>query len=85
MRKLCEWENPSAQLFFLAKSILHLHPKKRSAILTSVRKRGGAEPESKPYGFDPLNLIQIMLKQENMEVVKDVLRWYSSDISASLL
>jgi hypothetical protein len=23
-------------------------------------------PESKPYGFDPSNLIQIMLAQENM-------------------
>lgn len=28
-------------------------------------KRGGLGPESKPYGFDPLNLIQIMLAQEN--------------------
>ena len=71
--------------FSFGKEYLYLHPKKRSAILTSVRKRGVAEPESKPYGFDPLNLIQIMLKQENMEVVKDVLRWYSSDISASFL
>ena len=71
--------------FSFGKEYLYLHTKNSSAILTSVRKRGGAEPESKPYGFDPLNLIQIMLKQENMEVVKDVLRWYSSDISASFL
>lgn len=27
-------------------------------------------PESKPHGFDPLNLIQIMLAQENMVIYK---------------
>lgn len=30
-------------------------------------KWGGIEPESKPKGFDPSNLIQIMLAQENTD------------------
>lgn len=32
-----------------------------------MRKRGGLWPESKRKRFDPLNLMQIMLTQENME------------------
>ncbi len=31
-------------------------------------------PESKPYGFDPLNLIQIMLAQGNRQYRRDFVR-----------
>lgn len=40
-------------------------------------KRGGVEPESKPNGFDPLNLIQIMLAQENKTQEDTAIRVYA--------